>query len=436
MEEAFDPYQRWLGIPPAEQPPTYYRLLGIKPGERDPQQIDRAFQLRMDHVEACDDGTHPDVAVRLREHLLGARQVLLHPQSKAQYDAMLLPQITAPPGSGPAAGLIAEAEERRAGTGPQPAAPVADFYEVQAASKVDHGDYVLLPQPLAQATTSAGASATRRFWVSWVISVATVIVVALPVVALIAQRADPDSSPADGRAAATAGELLPSSHSPPSPSVPSPSSSFARPSALGPDSSPPSDRAPRPRGPQTLADLMALADDAPADQGTVTGLLDAARLAMSGRDLLTAEEHVRAAAAAARSPTECESARRIETLYRALAAFWRAVHDEAARLEGGEELPVGDAVVMIVEAGGGELVVRALGENYRYAVEDLPRRLALALALRRLPRGDPATHLAVGAFLAVDARGDVKQAAEHLRLAGADGHAVLAELTLAPPAGR
>ena len=27
--EEFDPYRKWLGIPPQEQPPNHYRLLGI-----------------------------------------------------------------------------------------------------------------------------------------------------------------------------------------------------------------------------------------------------------------------------------------------------------------------------------------------------------------------------------------------------------------------
>ena len=29
MDEQFDPYHKWLGIPPEEQPPNYYRLLGV-----------------------------------------------------------------------------------------------------------------------------------------------------------------------------------------------------------------------------------------------------------------------------------------------------------------------------------------------------------------------------------------------------------------------
>ena len=29
MATQFDPYHKWLGIPPAEQPPKYYRLLAV-----------------------------------------------------------------------------------------------------------------------------------------------------------------------------------------------------------------------------------------------------------------------------------------------------------------------------------------------------------------------------------------------------------------------
>ena len=30
MAANFDPYYKWLGIPPEEQPPNHYRLLGIQ----------------------------------------------------------------------------------------------------------------------------------------------------------------------------------------------------------------------------------------------------------------------------------------------------------------------------------------------------------------------------------------------------------------------
>ena len=35
----FDPYYKWLGIPPAEQPANFYRLLSLDVFENDPEII-------------------------------------------------------------------------------------------------------------------------------------------------------------------------------------------------------------------------------------------------------------------------------------------------------------------------------------------------------------------------------------------------------------
>ena len=37
----FDPYHKWLGIPPKDQPPNHYRLLGLSLFESDPEVIRR-----------------------------------------------------------------------------------------------------------------------------------------------------------------------------------------------------------------------------------------------------------------------------------------------------------------------------------------------------------------------------------------------------------
>ncbi|HQU45105.1 MAG TPA: hypothetical protein PK867_19985 [Pirellulales bacterium] len=42
MMQAFDPYHKWLGIPPKDQPPNHYRLLGIELFEEDLEVIDLA----------------------------------------------------------------------------------------------------------------------------------------------------------------------------------------------------------------------------------------------------------------------------------------------------------------------------------------------------------------------------------------------------------
>ena len=43
----FDPYHKWLGIPPKDQPPNYYRLLAINLFESDAEVIDTAANRQM-----------------------------------------------------------------------------------------------------------------------------------------------------------------------------------------------------------------------------------------------------------------------------------------------------------------------------------------------------------------------------------------------------
>ena len=54
---AFDPYHRWLGIPPEEQPADHYRLLGIARFERDPEVIRDAATRQMGHVRTLPPGS-------------------------------------------------------------------------------------------------------------------------------------------------------------------------------------------------------------------------------------------------------------------------------------------------------------------------------------------------------------------------------------------
>ena len=86
MSEGFDPYYRWLGIPPKEQPPNHYRLLGLELFEADPALIN-SFALRhASFLRNITDGPHLAAAQRLLNELAAARRCLLDPQRKAAYD--------------------------------------------------------------------------------------------------------------------------------------------------------------------------------------------------------------------------------------------------------------------------------------------------------------------------------------------------------------
>lgn len=83
-----DYYQKWLGIPRAEQPPSHYRLLGLAPFETDSDRIIAAAnhigtalqRRRSDDVEAAD-------AILYEVGL--ARVCLQNPRTREPYDQQL-----------------------------------------------------------------------------------------------------------------------------------------------------------------------------------------------------------------------------------------------------------------------------------------------------------------------------------------------------------
>lgn len=89
MAESFDPYYKWLGIPPHEQPPNHYRLLAINLFETDPDVIEAAADRQMTHLRSYQTGKHSAESQKLLNQCAAARVTLLHPQKKAEYDHQL-----------------------------------------------------------------------------------------------------------------------------------------------------------------------------------------------------------------------------------------------------------------------------------------------------------------------------------------------------------
>jgi hypothetical protein len=89
MQGEFDPYYKWLGIPPSEQPPHYYRLLGVQPFEPDPDVISYAADQRMAILKTFSVSAHSRCAEDLLDEVSSARVCLLNPAKKAAYDGTL-----------------------------------------------------------------------------------------------------------------------------------------------------------------------------------------------------------------------------------------------------------------------------------------------------------------------------------------------------------
>ncbi len=92
---AFDPYHKWLGIPKEEQPPTLFQLLGISPKETDADVIEEAAIRQTTHVRAHQIGPHSEDCTRILNELSKARNTLLNPAKRKDYEEQLARKKTA-----------------------------------------------------------------------------------------------------------------------------------------------------------------------------------------------------------------------------------------------------------------------------------------------------------------------------------------------------
>ena len=132
MAEAFDPYHKWLGISPKDQPPHYYRLLGIDLFEPDPDVIASAADQRMAHVRSFQTSKNSALSQKILNEISSARICLLNAGKKAGYDAKLREEIESQ-----AAAASATAAQTEASGSAAPAAAGLDLssFEIPVAKK-------------------------------------------------------------------------------------------------------------------------------------------------------------------------------------------------------------------------------------------------------------------------------------------------------------
>jgi formylglycine-generating enzyme required for sulfatase activity/serine/threonine protein kinase len=91
----FDPYHKWLGIPPVEQPPTHYRLLGLQTFETDKEVILGAVMRQSAHLKTFQLGQRAALTQKILNEVSAAKVCLLDPQRKAAYDDRLRKDLEA-----------------------------------------------------------------------------------------------------------------------------------------------------------------------------------------------------------------------------------------------------------------------------------------------------------------------------------------------------
>jgi len=96
--QTFDPYYKWLGIPPNKQPPNHYTLLGIGLFESDAVVIQTAAEQRTIHLRSFHLGPRAALSQRLLNEVSSAKACVLDPPKKAAYDATLREQLASDAG--------------------------------------------------------------------------------------------------------------------------------------------------------------------------------------------------------------------------------------------------------------------------------------------------------------------------------------------------
>jgi hypothetical protein len=122
---------------------------------------------------------------------------------------------------------------------------------------------------------------------------------------------------------------------------------------------------------------------------------------------------------------------RVQALATRVGEFWNAVRQMLPKLDAGESFEVEGDEVNVVEASAELIVVRVAGKNREYTVAKIPAKLAMTLATRWLDKDSAVTPAVLGAFQAVDPKGDRQQARlyfQQARAGGLDVSPLIAEL--------
>lgn len=133
---SFDPYHKWLGIPPRDQPPHHYRLLGIELYESDPEVIEAAAERHVTYLQTVATGPQVAESQRLLNEISAARRCLLTPSLKEPYDAQLRTKLggaattaagdVTPPPMAPPKKMVGEVQPPPASTTPGPKITVSE----------------------------------------------------------------------------------------------------------------------------------------------------------------------------------------------------------------------------------------------------------------------------------------------------------------------
>ena len=162
--------------------------------------------------------------------------------------------------------------------------------------------------------------------------------------------------------------------------------------------------------------------------------VSSARASMSNRDLAEVRRHLQDIELNAQTPAERERFSRLDLMSHYLSEFWKGMRESVSTLNATQEIVLGETRIVVVESSSELLTVKAAGRLHRWAIEEIPTSVVMAIVRDAFPK-DPAAKAIVGPFLAVDPKGDPGRARrmwQEASQAGVDAKRLIAELDVQP----
>jgi hypothetical protein len=214
MDKQFDPYHKWLAIPPSEQPPNHYRLLGVPLFEEDADVIAQSADRQMAHVKTQASGKYADASQKILNELAKAKVALLRPEKKTAYDVQLRGEIDAANSTARKSSPIKVAQaipltpDKPAIRRPQPVAGAAAPRPVAAAPgsagpmmSVDAtpsgGGVAIRTDPSATSVANRSRGRKKSNWVGHVVVMVVFAVIGAAIV--IGSQSDPDETASNSK---------------------------------------------------------------------------------------------------------------------------------------------------------------------------------------------------------------------------------------------
>jgi hypothetical protein len=413
MSEQFDPYRKWLGIPPKDRPPNHYRLLGIPLFEEDPDVIENAADRQMAHVRTYQSGQHAAASQKILNELSTAKLCLLDSEKKAQYDEHLKAELSPSPPRPP----VPPPPQT-----PEPPAVAVVAGDAPAAPKpaglplVDAGAGSAAPTiPIASKPPGAGSGRARprrkssNLPIVLIGGAAAVLVIALLGVSAIMSG----SGNSDGVTTNNTDDADWTIDAKPG----------ADPTFERPRDRRPRDRRPRPADvpPTTdfglqfpapdddtggLDDVGTGTFDLPSREDQVRQSLADAREALGARDPKLARRHLDDADLAKAGTDLTDEVEDVRLLIMYYDGFARAARRGAGSLRAGTEIELGGQTVTIVQARPDAITYNDGTTDQQIDYSDISPDDAVTLARRIIRPDNPFGDLQIATFLAFDQHGD------------------------------